>query len=242
LELARLFPDDAEVLYCNGKIFGNYAFLSMKKLSEIAPDSIWRRQSAAEAFQAQGSYDAAIAGYRSVLELDHRRPGIHYRWGQALLSRSRQTGSADDLAQALIEFQQELRIDPSNANAAYELGEAYRRSARMEDAQRFFERAIMYYPDFEEALVGLGSIFLEVNKPELALTHLQKAVILDPRDEVAWYRLARAQKLLGNVALQQKALAEFQRLHQKALQQAGVKEPKSPSEVSKQAIEPSAEP
>src|SRR6267143_499192 len=42
LELARLFPDDAEVLYCNGKIFGNYPFLSMKKLSEIAPDSIWR--------------------------------------------------------------------------------------------------------------------------------------------------------------------------------------------------------
>ena len=112
----------------------------------------------------------------------------------------------------------------------------------MEDAQQFFERAIRYYPDFEEALVGLGSIFLEVNKPELALTHLQKAVILHPEDEVAWYRLARAQKLLGNVALQQKALAEFQRLHQKTLQQAGVKEPKSPSEVSKQVIEPSAEP
>ena len=242
LELARLFPDDPEVLYYNGKIFGNYAFLSMKKLSEVAPNSIWRYQSAAEAFQAQGSYDAAIAGYRSVLEMDHRRPGIHYRLGQALLSRSRQTGSADDLAQALIEFQQELHFDPSNANAAYELAEAYRRSARMEDAQQFFERAIKYYPDFEEALVGLASIFLEVNKPELALTHLQKAVTLDPQDEVAWYRLSRAQKLLGNAALQQKALAEFQRLHQKKLQQAGVREPKSPSEVSKQVIEPSAEP
>jgi tetratricopeptide (TPR) repeat protein len=146
------------------------------------------------------------------------------------------------LAQALIEFQEELHFDPSNANAAYELGEAYRRSARIEDAERFFETALKYYPDFEEAHVGLGSILLEVNKPGLALSHFQKAVKLDPEDEVAWYRLSRAQKSLGNVALQQKALAEFQRLHQKTLQQAGMKEPKSPSEVSKQVIEPSAEP
>jgi hypothetical protein len=67
-------------------------------------------------------------------------------------------------------------------------------------------------------------------------------VVINPEDEVAWYRLSRTQKALGNNALQQKALAEFQRLHEKTLQQAGIKEQTPTSEVTKQVIEPSAEP
>src|SRR6266705_1565054 len=37
LELNRLYPNDPEVLYHSGKIFGNSAFLSMQKLSQVAP-------------------------------------------------------------------------------------------------------------------------------------------------------------------------------------------------------------
>jgi len=80
------------------------------------------------------------------------------------------------------------------------------------------------------------------NEANLALPHLQRAVAIHPEDEVAWYRLSRAQKALGNDALQQKALAEFRRLHEKSLQQARAKEQTPPSELTKQVIEPNAEP
>jgi hypothetical protein len=46
---------------------------------------------------------------------------------------------------------------------------------------------------------------------------------------------------LGNDAPQQKAFAEFQRLHEKTLQQARTKEQTSPNELTKQMIEPSDE-
>src|ERR1043165_1371969 len=49
LELNRLYPDDPEVLYHTGKIFGNFAFLSMQKLAQVAPASVWRHQAEAEA-------------------------------------------------------------------------------------------------------------------------------------------------------------------------------------------------
>ena len=94
LELNRPYPDDPEVLYHSGRIFGNFAFLSMQQLAQVAPASVWRHQAEAEAYESQGSNDAAISEYRQVLSVDPRRPGIHYRMGRTLLARSRQNNIA----------------------------------------------------------------------------------------------------------------------------------------------------
>jgi len=118
LELNRLYPNDPEILYHNGKIFGNFAFLSMQKLSQAAPDSVWTHQAAAEAYESQGSYDSAISEYRQVLEIEPRRPGVHYRLGRTLLARSQASSSVADRSDALREFEQELSLDPLNASAA----------------------------------------------------------------------------------------------------------------------------
>src|SRR5467141_2100027 len=48
------------------------------------------------------------------------------------------TRSADDVAEALSEFEQELKLDPSNADAAYEIGEIHRKAGRFEQAEQFF--------------------------------------------------------------------------------------------------------
>src|SRR5438876_10375210 len=69
LEMNRLYPDDPEVLYHNGKIFGNFAFLSMQKLSQVAPGSVWTHEAAAEAYESQGSYSSALGAYRPVLAI-----------------------------------------------------------------------------------------------------------------------------------------------------------------------------
>jgi tetratricopeptide (TPR) repeat protein len=240
MELNRLYPDDPEVLYHNGRIFGNFAFLSILKLAQVAPNSVWRHLAAAEAHESQGSYDQAIPEYREVLALDPRRPGIHYRIGRTLLSRSWQRHSPDDPVEAEKEFQQELQVDPSNANAAYELGEMRRKANQIDDAQRYFEQALLHYPDFPEAHMGLTAALLEKNQPEQALVHAQKAVAADPGNEVCWYRLARVQRKLGNAAEQQKAMAEFHRLHDQSTRQKGFDPAGSASEVTKQEVDSNA--
>ena len=245
LELNRLYPDDPEVLYHTARIYGNQAFLTIQRLSQVAPDSVWKSMAAAEAYESQGSYTEAVGEYHRVLTLDPDRKGIHYRLGRTLFAQSRQINSAELKAEALKEFQQELRLDPSDASAAYELGEASRSAGQLEEAGRYFEQALNFYPDFEEAHLGLAAVLMSQSEPKLALPHLQKAVTINPEDEVAWYRLSRAQKALGNDALQQKALSEFHRLHEKTLQQSRVKEqtlPTPPNELTKQVIEPNAEP
>ena len=235
LELNRLYPDDPEVLYHTGKVYGNFAFLTMQKLAQVAPASVWRHQTVAEADESQGSYDAAITEYRQVLALDPRRPGIHYRMGRTLLARARQIASSEDMASAQKEFEQELALDPGNGNAAYEMAEARRNGGQFEEAQKLFEQALKSHPDFEEAQLGLASVLMSQQKPQQALQHLQKAIELNPKNEVSWYRLSQVQRSLGNSRAAQDAFTKYQNLHQQkaSLDEAGMRFV-SPSEVTRQ--------
>jgi tetratricopeptide (TPR) repeat protein len=234
LELNRLYPNDPEILYQTGRIYGNFAFLTLHKLEVVAPTSIWRHQAAAEAFESEGATNAAIGEYREVLKLDPHRVKIHYRIGRTLLARWELNHAPEDRAEAAQEFEQELQNDPGNANALYELGEIHRQMNELDQAQQFFESALKYYPDFEEAQLGLATTLMAQQKPDLALPHLQRAVALDPQDEVAWYRLSQADRALGNTEEQKKALAEFQRLRSQIASQQGTS---TPGEVTKQVLQ-----
>jgi tetratricopeptide (TPR) repeat protein len=212
LELTQLYPNDPEVLYETGRMCGNFAYLAMQKLASVAPDSVWRLQASAELFETEGQYDAAMANYRKILEREPRRPGIHLHLGRCLLARARAQNAEGGSAEALKEFDAELQVDPTNANAAYEAAEIYRKSLELNKARALFETALQRYPNFEEAQVGLGRVLLAQKKPDLALTHLQRAIALDREDDVAYYQLAAAYRLMGNTSEQQNALAHFKTL------------------------------
>ena len=241
MQLNRLFPNDPEILYQTGKIYGNFAFLTMEKLAQVAPNSPWKHLAAAEAHESQGSYDQAIPEYNEVLKLDPQRPGIHYRVGRSLMGRYWQRHSADDLAAAEKEFQQELQIDPANANSAYELGELNRKANRFDDAQKYFEQSLQHFPDFPEAQLGLAAVLQSKKLPQQAVVHARRAVEIDPENEVGWYRLAQIQKALGSSTEQEKALAEYRRLHDRSSEQHGLEPMFSPHEVTKQEVEPNAQ-
>ena len=80
-----------------------------------------------------------------MLRLEPSRPGMHYRIGRTLLARYRQRHSPEDTAEAQKEFELELQSFPSNANAAYELGELQRRARHTDEAEKYFKQALEYY-------------------------------------------------------------------------------------------------
>jgi tetratricopeptide (TPR) repeat protein len=242
LQLNRLYPDDAEVLYHSGRIFGNYAYLSVKRLGEVAPTSIWTHLASGEALESQGSNDVAISEYHQALALDPYHPGVHYRLGRVLLARATSGASPDDISAALKEFSSELEIDPANASAAYELGEAAHKSGEMVEAERYFRMALRHYPDFEQANLGLAAILMTEGKPELAKALIQKAIAADPGNDVAWYRLAQVERTLGDKPAQQKASAEFLRLRERANEIDSSRRIYGQTDVTKQKVDGPAEP
>jgi tetratricopeptide (TPR) repeat protein len=238
LELSRSYPDDPEVLYHGGRLFANFAYLQTMKLSRVAPDSTWMHQAAGEANESQGLYDAAVREYRQLLARDPNRPGIHFRVARSLLARAQQAGEAEAAGvrkEAAKELEQELRLDPTNANAAYELGELHRKGGDLARAQELFETAVASYPDFEDARIGLGRVLTARGQARDALPHLQKAVALNPANEVPHYQLSVVYRELGNEVEQEKALAEFQRL--RGLKPKMPEPTFAPRQVTKQEVE-----
>jgi tetratricopeptide (TPR) repeat protein len=168
-----------------------------------------------------------------------KRPGLHFRIGRVLLTRAAQgNGDVTAEAEAAAEFEQELQLDPTNANAAYELGELRRKAGKLDEAIPYFERAVTAYPEFEEALVGLGRALIAAGRASAALPYLRKAVTANPQSEVAFYQLAQAHRALEQRAEQQAALAAFTRVRDaKARQRDGVSLAPDRAVVTPQAID-----
>jgi len=234
LELNKLYPQDAEILYHTGRIYGNYAYITMEKLQTAAPNSVWMLQARGEANESQKNYDAAISAFNQVLSVDPHRPGIHYRMGRIYLARFTENQKPEDRDTAIREFNAELEVDPGSGNAAYELATLAAQSGDRQRARQGYEAVLQRFPDFEEALVGLGGVLLDEQSAQSALAPLEKATKLRPDDEVAWYRLAQAERAVGNREAQQKALAEFRRLHSST--PVGLSKPSEAHEVTPQQI------
>jgi tetratricopeptide (TPR) repeat protein len=212
LALNRLYPDDPEVLYHTGRIYGNYAYITMEKLHDKAPGSIWMLQAQGEANESQKNYAAAIIAFNHVLEVDPHRPGIHYRLGRVYLSRFRDGQKAEDGESAIREFQAELTVDPANGNAVYEIANQEAQAGDFDQAKGNYEQVLKRYPDFQEALVGLAGVYLQTGRAADAVPLLGTATKLRPDDQVAWYRLAQAERATGNKVAQDTAMAEFKKL------------------------------
>jgi len=213
LELREKYPADAEILYNVGKVLGNSTWLTMQQLFHDQGSTLWAQLAEAEAHESQGQSEAAVRSYRNVLTLDPHHANIHYRIGRTLMARWESSHAAEDLTQAADEFRQELALNPTNANAAYELAGLRWKANDLAAAEMYYAQAVEDYPEFEDALVGLGGVELELEKSAQAVEHLKAATKLRPEDEVAWFRLSQAERRAGNPEGQKAALAEFQRLH-----------------------------
>ena len=240
LVLNKLYPDDPEVLYHTGRIYGNFAYLVMLKLHDKAPNSVWMLQAQGEANESQKDFDAAIVAFNHVLRIDPRRPGIHYRLGRVYLARFHETQRTEDPEAAAREFSAELAIDPANGNARYELANFDASHGKLDDAAKQYRSLLDHYPDFPEALVGLAGVDIESQKPADAVPLLERATRLRPADEVAWYRLAQADGATGNKAGRAKALEAFTRLHSST--PVTLRRPDEDDEITPQRVDSEGKP
>ncbi|MFH0982467.1 MAG: tetratricopeptide repeat protein, partial [Planctomycetota bacterium] len=145
----------------------------------------------ANCLKALKRYDEAIAQYRQAIELQKvipRRP-VHE---QAHINLGNTYRTLNRIPEAV-----EHHIAAAQARRDPELEELIARElrvlGRLEEAERYFRRALQRDPGFFEAHFGLGQLLLQRGECAEALRELSRATDLQPDSQTAARELARAQ-------------------------------------------------
>jgi Flp pilus assembly protein TadD len=85
-----------------------------------------------------------------------------------------------------------VRKAPGKWRGYYNLGVAYDHMGRIDDAFRYYEKAIALKPDSPEPHVGLGVIYARRGMLDRAILHYKKAINLWPAYPKAYYNLGNA--------------------------------------------------
>ena len=100
------------------------------------------------------------------------------------------------LSEAIVQFEQALKLKPDSAKAHYNLGTAFERTGRMSEAIEQFEQALKIKPDYAEAYNNLGTVLFQKGRVSEAIEQFEQALKIKPDYAVAYYNLASAQAIL----------------------------------------------
>jgi tetratricopeptide (TPR) repeat protein len=101
------------------------------------------------------------------------------------------------LRQAIAEYQKILQKDPKDTESWVILGRLFRVSNNSPEAEKAFKQALQIEPDNEEALTGLGSLYMDMGDTKSAIEKL-KAVTDKSPSERTLAALARAYEDVQN--------------------------------------------
>ena len=87
--------------------------------------------------------------------------------------------------EALRWYEEALKLDPGNAEAAHNAGVAYLKLNRPDDAEPCFRRVLAEYPDDAKALINLGNVYLMRGQPYRAGRYFWQVYRSDPQNSDA---------------------------------------------------------
>lgn len=133
-------------------------------------------------------FDQAIQSFKQSIELNPMEPRAYYSLGLAYQFRRRYN-------EALDSFRKAAQVDPSYIKAFYAQGVLLNRMGQLNEAVESFRKAISIQnadaDDLSKAYAGLGLAFYKQNNFDQAIGAYTKAVELYPRNDDAWYNLAK---------------------------------------------------
>jgi tetratricopeptide (TPR) repeat protein len=143
----------------------------------------------------QKNLRGAFEAYREAIQKDPTYVDAYYNWAQVGFDIGRY-----DVAE--LGYKKYLQFYPNDAQAVHDLGAAYHKQQKLEDAIRQYRRAIELKPDMAQAHYNLGNIYYYLKRQDLALQYLDKAIQLDPNNETYLNRRQR----ITNIQRQEKSL------------------------------------
>ncbi len=127
---------------------------------------------------------------QKALAKDARMPQVHFLLGQQALFRGR-------FDAALELTRQELELNPANAMAWAQLGDAYTRLLKWDEATAALQKSIWINPYYSAPYILLGRAYMKKGQPATAEGMLRRAIAYDPNNKSAHYLLGQVLQQLG---------------------------------------------
>ena len=147
----------------------------------------------------------AIAGSKNA-EITERLYGLTHLALSEIYCKQSKLDIAEQHAKEAVQSR------PAEADTHYRLGYIYTHQANFDEALAAFKRTLTRNPDFSEVYEWLGLIALMRNEPQQAVTHYQTAIEKKPYVQSAYYNLAKAYRLLGDMPAARKQLKLFHQM------------------------------
>jgi len=203
---------------------------------KLAPQNLDILFLMAQVSMSQGYYEDAIPLLEEGLKIDPRRPALVATLGQcyflsgktekaieafnklveidrsarsyAFLGMSyRNLGRYDDAKEKL---QLGLQLDPKSSLCLFNLGFIAERQGDSAAAEKLFEQALQYAPDFADPMLELANLKVAAKKPQEAEELLRHFVRVSRDPATGYYKLAMVERSLHETDAANRDLASFQ--------------------------------
>ena len=179
----------AEAAYWRARCFEKLATAAYLRLYQADPDSYRVHQLMGDLEAAKGDDLKAIEEYRAAVALKPAAPNLHYSLGHLFWKDLK-------VAEARVELEAELGMDPHHAGALNDLGNTYLLEHQPSKALPYLRRALEANPGNADIHRDLGTAYSELGDYHKAREHFLIAVSND-HDGSVHYKLARAYQALG---------------------------------------------
>ena len=110
-----------------------------------------------------------------------------------------QLQEADQMQEAIRQYEQALRLYPDFADAHINLGDAMLQSGRIQEAIGHYEQALRLKPDFPKGHNDFGTALVQLGRLQEAIEHYEQALRIKPDFADAHYNLGDALIQAGKV-------------------------------------------
>ena len=163
------------------------------KSVQLKPNYCHAYQRLGDVLQKQGNVDEAIAAYRRCLEINSQQTEVQKKLKQ-LLAESGPTAPEPAVPKLPSEY--------------YQMGEAYYKEGKLDDALVAHQKAIELNPNLALSYRSIGDIFVRKGQPEKAIESYRQAIELKPNYYYGYQRLGRTLQQQGQTS---KAIAAYRR-------------------------------
>jgi tetratricopeptide (TPR) repeat protein len=150
----------------------------------------------------------AVKDAQSEIQKNPNNKEAHRMLGQIYLEKMYGAETdRQDLVDAIHEFEEVRRIDPTDESALLSLGQLYLQSNQAKEAAEVLAKYLEKNPDSQTAIMSIASAFQQLNQPEKAITYLLKYSELNPNNQYVIQQIAESYIKAGNFD----AALDFQR-------------------------------